>query len=422
MTNSNGSLERPIRMVAFIDYEHTSGGGYQQAKNAALLLKSLPPELCAVEFVTTRRSTIDDLRRSGIEPIFFPVPRLRGLAARLGSIYSRGGPRAFLRKPGKMASVDRLLSVMRADIAYFTTPSHLALAIDRFNYLFTVWDLAHRDDVEFPEVRIKHEFERREFLYGSALKKACGIFVDSQAGREKVVRRYGVDSERVHLMPFSPARATVLSEEAYVEHFVDVKTKYKIPRDLKYVYYPAQFWAHKNHVFLLKGLHALESRYGIRVGAVFTGSDFGNMKYVRSVAADLGLGDRVFFLGFVPDGDVPYLYRESVALVMPTYFGPTNLPPLEAFSLGVPVLYPDLEALREQVGDAGLLVDLARPDSMADALFSLIDQPALRQLMIERGTRRLASNDDAARLSTLQRVLERYRTRAVCWGEEVWMN
>ncbi|MBB5502553.1 glycosyltransferase involved in cell wall biosynthesis [Paraburkholderia sp. MM5384-R2] len=146
------------------------------------------------------------------------------------------------------------------------------------------------------------------------------------------------------------------------------------------------------------------------------------MRYVRSVAADLGLGERVFFLGFVPDGDVPYLYRESIALVMPTYFGPTNLPPLEAFSLGVPVLYPDLEALREQVGDAGLLVDLARPDSMADALFSLIDQPALRQLMIERGTRRLASNDDAARLSTLERVLERYRTRAVCWGEEAWMN
>jgi glycosyltransferase involved in cell wall biosynthesis len=420
--NLNGSLEKTIRIVAVIDYDHGFGGGYQQAKNAALLLKRLPPELSAVEFVATRRSTIDDLRRSGIEAIFFPVQRVRGLVARLGSIYNRGGPRALLRQPGKMASVDRLLSVMHADIVYFTTPSYLALEIDRFNYLFTVWDLSHRDEVEFPEVRIRHEFERREFLYESVLKKACGIFVDSPTGRENVVRRYGVDSDRVHLMPFSPARATVLSEEAYAEHFVDVRTKYNLPRDLKYVYYPAQFWSHKNHVFLLKGLHALESRYGIRIGAVFTGRDFGNMRHVRSIAADLGLSDRVFFLGFVPDNDVPYLYRQSIALVMPTYFGPTNLPPLEAFSLGVPVLYPDLETLREQVGDAGLLIDLARPDSMADALFSLIDQPALRQRMIERGTRRLASTDDADRLSTLERVLERYRARAACWGEEVWMS
>ncbi|MFM0648601.1 glycosyltransferase family 1 protein [Paraburkholderia bryophila] len=422
MKNLNGFLERSIRIVAFIDYDQGFGGGYQQAKNAALLLKKLPSELCAVEFVATRRSNIDDLRRSGIEAVFFPVHRLRGLAARLGSIYNLGGPRALLRQPGRITSVDRLLSLMRADIVYFTTPSYLALQIDRFNYLFTVWDLSHRDEVEFPEVRIRHEFERRELLYESALKKASGIFVDSRAGRENVVRRYCVDSERVHLMPFSPARATVLSDEAYAENFIDVRTKYDMPRDFQYVYYPAQFWSHKNHVFLLKGLHMLESRYGIRVGAVFTGRDFGNMRYVRSVAADLGLSDRVFFLGFVPDEDVPYLYRQSIALVMPTYFGPTNLPPLEAFSLGVPVLYPDLETLREQVGDAGLLIDLARPDSMADALYRLIEQPALRQEMIARGKRRLASLDDEDRLSTLERVLERYRARAACWSEEVWMS
>ena len=31
---------------------------------------------------------------------------------------------------------------------------------------------------------------------------------------------------------------------------------------------------------------------------------------------------------------------------MPT-FGPTNIPPLEAFELGTPVLYPDLKGLRK---------------------------------------------------------------------------
>ena len=49
------------------------------------------------------------------------------------------------------------------------------------------------------------------------------------------------------------------------------------------------------------------------------------------------------------------LYTEALALVMPTYFGPTNLPPLEAFQTGTPVLYSDLPGMREQVGDAAIM-------------------------------------------------------------------
>ena len=48
---------------------------------------------------------------------------------------------------------------------------------------------------------------------------------------------------------------------------------------------------------------------------------------------------------------------------MPSYFGPTNLPPIEAFKLGVPVFYPDLPGMREYVGNAAILIDLNNPKS-----------------------------------------------------------
>ena len=79
------------------------------------------------------------------------------------------------------------------------------------------------------------------------------------------------------------------------------------------------------------------------------------MSYVRSHAARLSLEERIKFIGFVGNEEIPELYRQSIALVMPSYFGPTNLPPLEAFQLGVPVLYPDKAGLRDQVGNAALL-------------------------------------------------------------------
>jgi len=57
---------------------------------------------------------------------------------------------------------------------------------------------------------------------------------------------------------------------------------------------------------------------------------------------------------------------------MPTYFGPTNLPPIEAFHLGVPVFYSDLAGLREQVEGAAFLMDLGDADSLASQLDALL--------------------------------------------------
>ena len=53
---------------------------------------------------------------------------------------------------------------------------------------------------------------------------------------------------------------------------------------------------------------------------------------------------------------------------MPSYFGPTNLPPLEAWAVGTPVIYP--EAFKAQAGDAAILFDYDDPRSLADAIVS----------------------------------------------------
>src|SRR5262249_40755456 len=60
--------------------------------------------------------------------------------------------------------------------------------------------------------------------------------------------------------------------------------------------------------------------------------------------------------------------------VMPTYFGPTNIPPLEALALGVPVCYSDLPAFREQLGARAAYFDLCDPRSLADILSGLMER------------------------------------------------
>ena len=136
---------------------------------------------------------------------------------------------------------------------------------------------------------------------------------------------------------------------------------------------------------------------------------------MREAANLLEVSDRVRFTGFVGDAEIAELYRASLALVMPTYFGPTNLPPLEAFSLGVPVIYSDKPGLRDQVGDAALLVDLNDPGALAAAIVRIQDDPSLRDCLVTEGKRQLFKVTDEARLATLCKVLSDFRSRRICW-------
>ena len=69
-----------------------------------------------------------------------------------------------------------------------------------------------------------------------------------------------------------------------------------------------------------------------------TGSDKGNLDYVRKVANELGILDRIEFRGFVSSSELAELMMDAHCLVFPSQLGPSNMPPLEAASLGTPVL------------------------------------------------------------------------------------
>jgi glycosyltransferase involved in cell wall biosynthesis len=85
------------------------------------------------------------------------------------------------------------------------------------------------------------------------------------------------------------------------------------------------------------------------------------------------------------------IYAEARALTMPTFFGPTNIPVLEAWGFGCPVLTSDIRGIREQVGDAGVLVDPLSVEAIAEGIYQLWTDEGLRRTLAERGRQRLAS-------------------------------
>jgi glycosyltransferase involved in cell wall biosynthesis len=79
------------------------------------------------------------------------------------------------------------------------------------------------------------------------------------------------------------------------------------------------------------------------------------------------------------------LYKKAVALVSPSLFGPTNIPPLEAMILDTPVVCSNLFFMPQQVGDAGLLFDSFNVEDIAKKIYRIWVDKDSRQKLIKKG-------------------------------------
>lgn len=299
------------------------------------------------------------------------------------------------------------------DLVYFLTQSSLYKYLENYNFIYTLWDLCHRDFPEFPEVSLNNEFNSRDFHLVSLLPKATHILTESDLGKENVINRYSVDEKRVTVLPMIPSESSNLSKEWLEDNYLSIKEKYLLNHD--YIFYPAQFWAHKNHIYILEGLKILKEDFNVNLCAVFSGSDHGNLAFIKKSAKRLGVDELIHFIGFVDDNEIPFLYKQSTALVMPTYFGPTNIPPLEAALYECPVLYSDLPGLNDQMRDKSLTLNLKQPKSLALNLLKVLDYDSDVESAVTKAYNSINNSDKLLHWSKLKQIFDDYKIVQKTW-------
>lgn len=252
--------------------------------------------------------------------------------------------------------------------------------------LGTVHDLMHRYENRFPEVSANGEFESREFHFSETVRWSKAVLVDSDLGKAQLVESYGISPGKVFVLPYI---APSYIYEYDGNRDAAVRSQYGLPQ--KFFFYPAQFYQHKNHGALLSALARMREAHPDVMLALVGAKERNGYDDVTRRVAELGLGDNVLFLGYARDGDMAALYHTARALVMPTYFGPTNIPQLEAFALGCPVATSRIYGIPEQVGDAALLFDPSSVDEIHGAMDRLWNDDALCAELARRGREHAAN-------------------------------
>lgn len=278
-------------------------------------------------------------------------------------------------------------------------------------YCALVWDLQHRTLPWFPEVSHGGEWDAREASNTWFLRRAAAVITGTRTGADEISRFYQVQPELIHVLPH-PTPADALA--AAPQQGREVLKRYGITPP--YLFYPAQFWAHKNHVNLLHALREMRVTHGMPVQLVLVGSDKGNRAHCERVAADLGIAEAVRYPGFIPREDLLALYEHAAALTYVSFGGPENLPPLEAFAIGCPVIAADVPGAREQLEECAFFVNPAKPGDIALACKRVIGEPDLRARLIASGKTRAARWTGQSFVRGVFRILDDFEAVRRTWG------
>lgn len=383
------------RAGVFLNTPRSSGGAFQYSQVLVEAMRALPrdrTDLVLLSPYADYRSLAEDC---GASFVHLPLDLRERAIGRLTS--GKAVPPALYRR-FRLAFSSWVRTIDAQGLSWVAYPSqdHLSFCT-RTPAIATIHDLMHRYETEFPELRDGGEYERRECLYKGIARWAKAILVDSELGRRHVLECYpSCPSDSVHVLPFAapPVRTGILQPTGELP---------ELPS--RFLFYPAQFWPHKNHLRLVEALALLKDRHP-DMRLVFAGGAKGGHQAVVDAVGRLGLGHAVIFLGYVSDVAVQELYRRADALVMPSLLGPTNIPPLEAFSAGCPVVASRVYAVPEQLGDAALLVDPRSVPEIAAALDSVWTDSDLRRGLVARGRIRSAELSQDAFSARFAEIVE----------------
>lgn len=293
---------------------------------------------------------------------------------------------AGARSLADMLRFGRTVSAQDADVMFFPAPYTYYPILDKTPMVMCIHDAMTEATPEwfFGNFAARWRWKIKLWL---ARLQANKIICPSEQARKDVSQAFGLPVSTIGRIDEAAAPGFGRVEDTQI--IKSVLRRYKIPPELPITLYVGGISPHKNLDGLVHALAQLESNAQLLiVGDEKRTSYLTCGQELRETVENLGLSERVFFTGFVPDDDLVALYNAATLLVLPSFDEGFGLPVIEAMACGTPVAVSQCGALVELVGDAGLVFDPADTGELVSTIDRLIQSDDLRETLRHRGLER----------------------------------
>ncbi len=220
----------------------------------------------------------------------------------------------------------------------------------------------------------------------ASARRASHIVADSHATARDLTDLYGIAPDKISTIHSGVhARFHVAADSP--DESARIRARYQLG-DAPYVLAVGTMQPRKNHLGLVRAFAKLTSHSGQKANLVISGGKGWLYDNVADEVQRLGLSERVKFIGYADDADLPALYRAASVFAFPSLYEGFGLPLLEAMASGVPVVTSNVSSLPEVAGEVGLLINPHDVDALAAALDQALHDEVWRTQAIAAGLAR----------------------------------
>jgi len=212
-------------------------------------------------------------------------------------------------------------------------------------------------------------------------KKADYLISVSELTTRSFIDILGVNPDKIKTVYFGPNRVFRRIRENEV--LEKVKSKYNLPD--RFILTVIKYAPHKNFDTVFKAFQKCRERTPCKL--VVVGRECWRYREDYKMNA-LGLGDDVFFPGWVEQEDLPAFYNLADLYLYPSLIEAFPIPLCEAMACGCPIVTTNATGLLEIAGNAAILVDPMDVEAIADAVHEVLMDGNLRQSLAEKGLER----------------------------------
>lgn len=207
------------------------------------------------------------------------------------------------------------------------------------------------------------------------MEQADQVIAVSHYTKETLVRHYGISPDKIAVV-----------HNAVTREFAPHATDYQRQTREKVVLFLGRITFQKGpDYFVEAAARVLAAREDVRF--VMAGSGDMAPRMIERIA-ELKLGRKFHFTGFLRGSEVEKIFRESDVYVMPSVSEPFGISPLEAMHYDVPVIISKTSGVAEVLHSA-LKVDFWDVDELASKILAVLSHEPLRREMIEHGAEEL---------------------------------
>ena len=275
-------------------------------------------------------------------------------------------------------------------------------------YFAIIRDVAHRILPHFPEFNSNQIFEKKERRLNLFLASASHIITCNDVAKNDIKTLYNVIDEKIITLDLPcPNWVKNVSEDNLV-----LKNNGLFKNS--YIFYPAQFWTHKNHIRLVLAAQIMKEQ-NINLKVVFSGYDKGNKSYLLKIVKNLGLEDDVVFLDYVNQKQLAALYNNAYAMVYPCLAGPDSISALEAMFFNCPVLISDHLGYNQQLKKAALYFNPLDESNIVEKI-KILNDVQIKDELLSNGRLLISQLKSKNYIEKCLNLIDNFYLIRQCWS------